>query len=110
MAFRQGLAAKAGDLTSGSAGACSGHGRCASSGLRGGCRKAPPARWPPGCVTCVVLGAPVTDARAEEVAQVADGPLPAAVRGVLATLDPAVAADDEVVAAVLVSVEELDRP
>ena len=52
----------------------------------------------------------MTDARAEEVAQVADGPLPAAVRGVLATLDPAVAADDEVVAAVLVSVEELDRP
>jgi len=55
------------------------------------------------------LGAPVTDAHADEVVKVADGPLPAAVRGVLATLDPDVAADDEVVAAVLASAEELSR-
>jgi fructuronate reductase len=55
------------------------------------------------------LGAPVTDAHAEQVVKVADGPLPSAVRAVLATLAPEVAADDEVVAAVLAAAEQLSR-
>ncbi|NMR21271.1 mannitol dehydrogenase family protein [Cellulomonas fimi] len=51
-------------------------------------------------------GAPVTDARADEVVPLAAGPLPEAVRRVLGVLDPALA-DDEVVAAVVDQVGEL---
>jgi fructuronate reductase len=52
-------------------------------------------------------GAPVNDTRAAEIAPLADGPLHEATRKALAALDPAVAADDEVVAAVVDSAEEL---
>jgi fructuronate reductase len=52
-------------------------------------------------------GAPVTDTRAEEVVPLADGPLRDAARRVLTALDPAVAADDELVAAVAASAAEL---
>ena len=54
-------------------------------------------------------GAPVTDARADELVRLADGPLPDAARRVLGTLDPAVAADDEVVSAVVAAAEELAK-
>jgi fructuronate reductase len=46
-------------------------------------------------------GAPVVDPRAEELVALAAGPLPEAVRSVLADLDPALADDDALVAAVL---------
>jgi fructuronate reductase len=46
------------------------------------------------------LGAPVTDARADAVLPLAEGPLADAVPRVLERLDPALAADDAVVAAV----------
>lgn len=52
-------------------------------------------------------GAPVVDVRAEQMVAQAEGPLPEAVRRVLDTLDPAVGADAEVVAAVLADVEDL---
>jgi fructuronate reductase len=52
-------------------------------------------------------GAPVNDTRADAIMPLADGPLPDATRKVLGTLDPAVAADDEVVTAVVDSAEEL---
>ena len=55
------------------------------------------------------LGAPIDDARAEEVVPLAAGALPDAVRAVLDALDPAVADDDEVTAAVLAHAEELER-
>jgi fructuronate reductase len=55
------------------------------------------------------LGAPVTDARANEVVPLAAGELPAATRAVLGALDPTIAADDDVVAAVLADAEELAR-
>lgn len=55
------------------------------------------------------IGAPVTDARAQEVVPLAAGGLPVAVRAVLGALDPAVADDDDVVAAVLTHVGELTR-
>jgi fructuronate reductase len=47
------------------------------------------------------LGAPVTDARADEVVPLADGPLPDAVGRLLAGLDPELGADESVVAAVV---------
>jgi fructuronate reductase len=46
-------------------------------------------------------GAPVVDARAEQVTALAAGDLPSAVRAVLAELDPVLAADDEVLGAVV---------
>jgi fructuronate reductase len=52
-------------------------------------------------------GAPVKDARADEIVPLADGPLPDATRKVLGVLDPAVAADDELVAAVIAAADEL---
>jgi fructuronate reductase len=72
-------------------------------------------RMPPGAVrvlagwVCCLRGhgAPVDDARAGDIVPLAAGPLPGAVRAVLGVLDPAVAADDEVVAAVVVAAEEL---
>jgi fructuronate reductase len=54
-------------------------------------------------------GAPVNDARASEIVPLADGPLPEATRRVLGALDPAVADDVEVVAAVIDSAEELAK-
>ena len=54
-------------------------------------------------------GAPVKDARADEIVPLADGPLPDAARKVLGVLDPAVAADDELVAAVVAAADELVR-
>jgi fructuronate reductase len=47
------------------------------------------------------LGAPVNDARADEVVPLADGPLEDAVPRVLERLEPALAGDGEVVATVL---------
>jgi len=72
---------------------------------------------PPGAVRVLAAwlctlrgrGAAVTDARAEEIVPLADGPLSEAARRVLAALDPAVAADAEVVAAVVASAEELAK-
>jgi len=46
-------------------------------------------------------GAPVTDARADEVVMLTAGALPEAVRRVLTALDPALGADAEVVATVV---------
>jgi fructuronate reductase len=53
------------------------------------------------------LSAPLTDARADEVAPAASAPLSVAVRQVLAALDPAVAADDELVTTILAQAQEL---
>jgi fructuronate reductase len=72
-------------------------------------------RMPPGAVRILAAwlctlrgaGAPVTDPRADELLRLADGPLPNAARRVLETLDPAVAADDDVVSAVTAAAEEL---
>jgi fructuronate reductase len=55
------------------------------------------------------LGAPVKDAGADAVIPLAAGPLPAAVRSVLEFLDPEIAADDEIVAAVLTHAEAFAR-
>jgi len=52
-------------------------------------------------------GAKVTDARAAEFLPLAGGPLPEAVRLVLKALDPELAADEAVVAAVLAQAQEL---
>jgi len=54
-------------------------------------------------------GATVTDARAAEFRQLATGPLPDAVRLVLKALDPDLAADEAVIAAVLVQATELGQ-
>ena len=75
------------------------------------------ARTPPGATRALAAwichlrghGAPVKDARAETVVPLADGPLPDAVRSVLDFLDPAIAADDALAAAVLTHVEALER-
>jgi fructuronate reductase len=53
------------------------------------------------------LGAPVSDARADEVVRLAAGPLADAVPRVLARLDPALAADAEVVETVIGQSERL---
>ncbi len=74
-------------------------------------------RTPPGATRALAAwichlrghGAPVKDARAETVVPLADGPLPVAVRSVLDFLDPAIAADDALAAAVLTHAEELER-
>jgi fructuronate reductase len=52
-------------------------------------------------------GAPVSDARADQVVPLADGPLPQAVPRVLGALDPALADDGELVAAVVADAERL---
>ena len=52
-------------------------------------------------------GAPVSDARADQVVPLADGPLPQAVPRVLRALDPALADDGELVAAVVADAERL---
>lgn len=56
------------------------------------------------------IGAPVKDARADELLALATGPLPAAVRRVLDAVSPALATDDEVRAVVLAHAEQLERP
>lgn len=55
------------------------------------------------------LGAPISDARADEVAPLAQGPLPQAVPRVLARLDPALGDDAEVVATVVDQSDQLSR-
>jgi fructuronate reductase len=55
------------------------------------------------------LGATVTDARAADLVPLAAGPLPEATRRVLAVLDPALVADEALVAAVIDQAEELAR-
>ena len=52
-------------------------------------------------------GAPVSDARADQVVPLADGPLPQAVPRVLGALDPALADDGELVTAVVAHTEQL---
>jgi fructuronate reductase len=55
------------------------------------------------------LGTPVDDVRAAELVPLATGPLPIAVRRVLAELDPELSTDDTVVEAVRTAAEELER-
>jgi fructuronate reductase len=55
-------------------------------------------------------GAKVTDARAADFLPLASGPLPEAVRLVLKALDPELAEDEVVVAAVLAQARELGQP
>jgi fructuronate reductase len=72
-------------------------------------------RMPPGAVRVLAawlctlrgLGAPVKDARAEEMMPLAKGPLPDAARRVLEALDQPLSADDELVGAVTATAEEL---
>jgi fructuronate reductase len=52
-------------------------------------------------------GAPVSDARADQVVPLADGALPQAVPRVLGALDPALADDGELVTAVMAHAERL---
>jgi fructuronate reductase len=52
-------------------------------------------------------GTPVVDVRADEIVPLASGPLPDAVRQVVAYLDPALGADGDVVSAVLEAAEQL---
>ena len=54
-------------------------------------------------------GVPIDDVRADQTVALAAGPLPDAVRRVLDALDPAVGADDELVAAVLSDAEQSER-
>lgn len=73
-------------------------------------------RIPPGATRPVAAwvshlrghGAKITDARRAELLPLVGGPLPEAVRNVLDVLDPELAADDGVVAAILAQVEELE--
>jgi len=73
-------------------------------------------RIPPGATRPVAAwvshlrghGAKITDARRAEILPLVGGPLPEAVRNVLDVLDPELAADDGVVAAILAQVEELE--
>ena len=55
-------------------------------------------------------GAPVDDARADDLVPLAAGPLADAARRVLGALDPALAGDDALVAAVLEQAEDLEQP
>jgi fructuronate reductase len=74
-------------------------------------------RLPPGATRILAAwvahvrgaGAPVSDARAEEVVPLAGGPLRDAVRRVLDFLDSAVGSDDDVVAAVVADAEQFER-
>ena len=52
-------------------------------------------------------GAPVADARADEIVPLADGSLPDAARRVLAALDPAISADLALIEAVTAAAKEL---
>ena len=54
-------------------------------------------------------GAPVTDARADELLPLAGGPLPEAARRLLAALDPAVGGDDDVVEAVIAQAKQFEQ-
>ena len=73
-------------------------------------------RIPPGATLPVAAwvshlrghGAKITDARRAEILPLVAGPLSEAVRNVLDVLDPELAADDGVVAAILAQVEELE--
>ncbi|HET8787303.1 MAG TPA: mannitol dehydrogenase family protein [Actinomycetes bacterium] len=56
------------------------------------------------------VGAAVTDARADQVVPLAAGPLPEAVPRGLAALDPALADDGDLVAAVLAHADQLGQP
>jgi fructuronate reductase len=56
------------------------------------------------------IGAPVSDARADEVVPLASGALPDAVRRTLALLDPALGEDAEVLATVVEQSRQLTRP
>jgi fructuronate reductase len=70
-------------------------------------------RLPPGAARALAawvchlrgMGVPVTDARADQVVPLAAGSLPEAVPRVLAALDPTLADDDDLVAAVLADAE-----
>jgi fructuronate reductase len=70
-------------------------------------------RLPPGAARALAawvchlrgMGVPVTDARAEQIVPLAAGPLPEAVPRVLAALDPTLADDDDLVAAVVADAE-----
>jgi len=53
------------------------------------------------------VGAPVSDARADEVVPLAQGPLPAAVPRVLGRLDAALGADADLVTTVVDQCEQL---
>ena len=74
-------------------------------------------RLPPGATRALAawvchlrgVGAPVTDARADQVVPLATGPLPDAVPRVLGALDPTLADDDDLVAAVLAHAEQLGQ-
>ena len=80
-------------------------------------REAAAGRLPPGATRPVAAwvchlrgsGATVTDARAAEFVELASGPLRDAVALVLKALDPDLAADDAVVAAVLAQARELGQ-
>ena len=73
-------------------------------------------RTPPGATRPVAAwvshlrghGAKITDARRAEILPLVGGPLPEAVRNVLDVLDPELAADAGVVAAVLAQAQELE--
>ncbi|HET9970957.1 MAG TPA: mannitol dehydrogenase family protein [Streptosporangiaceae bacterium] len=75
-------------------------------------------RVPPGATRVLAawvchlrgLGAPVNDVRASEVVPLAKGPLAEAVPRVLATLDPALGADTDVVMIVIDQSKEFSRP
>ncbi len=74
-------------------------------------------RLPPGAIRPVAAwvchlrgaGATVTDASAAQFRELASGPLPDAVRHVLTALDPELAADPAVLAAVVVGAQELGQ-
>ena len=54
-------------------------------------------------------GTPVVDVRADEIVELAGGPLPDAVRRVVTYLDPALGADADVISAVLEAAEQLSQ-
>jgi fructuronate reductase len=74
-------------------------------------------RLPPGATRVLAAwvshlrgaGAPVTDARADELLPLAGGPLPEAARRLLDALDPAVGGDDEVVKAVIAQAKQFEQ-
>jgi fructuronate reductase len=74
-------------------------------------------RLPPGAIRVLAAwvchlrgrGAPVSDPRAAELTAQAAGPLPGAVRAVLTSLDPALGADRDLVAAAVSQASELGR-
>ena len=68
------------------------------SGPRAGCPRARPGCWPPGCATCAGRARPWTTSAPTGWSRSPAAPLPDAIRRVLDALDPAVGADDELVA------------